>query len=101
LLEAGVRGLPAYHFRGEYETFALPASRGRRRGIWRQCEDRLQPVPSQAEACLCMHNALASRFQCSPVLDEEIVRRAGDFFVCDGGVAALWDQRAFKRVIAR
>jgi hypothetical protein len=23
------------------------------------------------------------------------------FFVCDGGVAALWDQRAFKRIVAR
>ncbi len=94
LLERGVRGLPAYHFRGEYETFALPASRGRRRGIWRQCGDRLQPIFS-------LHNQLASRFQCSPVLDDDLVRRAGDFFVCDGGVAALWDQRAFKRVVAR
>ena len=94
LLEAGVPGLPAYHSCGEYETFALPASRGRRRGIWRQCGDKLQPV-------LALHNALAARFQCSPVLDEEMVRSAGNFFVCDGGVAALWDQRLFKRVVAR
>lgn len=89
LLEAGVRGLPAYHFRGEYETFALPTSRGRRHGIWRRGAD------------VALHNELASRFQCSPVLSEEIVDRAGDFFVCDGGVAALWDQRAFKRIVAR
>ena len=114
LLEAGVPGLPAYHFRGEYETFALPASRGRRRGIWRRfegmgqaeacphrgrlararCGDRLQPV-------LALHNSLAARFQCSPVLDDDLVLRVGNFFVCDGGVAALWDQRAFKRIVAR
>jgi hypothetical protein len=85
LLEAGVRGLPRYHFRGEYETFALPTSRGRRRGLWRRGVD------------VALHNRLASRFQCSPVLDESAV---GNFFVCDGGVAALWDQRAFKRIIA-
>jgi hypothetical protein len=89
LLEAGVRGLPAYHFRGEYETFALPAARGRRRGIWRRGAD------------VSFHNELASRFQCSPVLSDDVVERAGNFFVCDGGVAALWDQRAFKRIVAR
>jgi len=100
LLEAGVRGLPAYHFRGEYETFALPVARRKRRGIWRQCGDGLQPVPRQAEACLHIHNRLAARFQCSPVLDDEMLRRAGNVFVCDGGVAALWDQRAFKRIVA-
>ena len=89
LLEAGVRGLPAYHFRGEYVTFALPASRGRRRGIWRRGAD------------VALHNELAARFQCSPVLSEEVVENVGNFFVCDGGVAALWDQRAFKRIVAR
>jgi hypothetical protein len=88
LLEAGVRGLPRYHFRGEYITFALPAARGRRRGIWRRGAD------------VALYNGLASQFQCSPVLDDAIVDRAGDFFVCDGGVAALWDQRAFKRIVA-
>ncbi|HEV2722803.1 MAG TPA: hypothetical protein VG323_22450 [Thermoanaerobaculia bacterium] len=89
LLEAGLRGLPQYHFRGEYITFALPASRGRRRNLWRHGAD------------VALHNALAARFQCSPVLDDDLVGRGGDFFVCDGGVAALWDQRAFKRVVAR
>ncbi len=119
LLESGVRGLPTYHFRGEYETFALPTSRGRRRGIWRRA--------TNASEIVAFHNAQASRFQCSPVLDEDMVRRIGNFFVCDGqvssraergiprprgflaplgmtpiyGVAALWDQRAFKQIIAR
>lgn len=89
LLEAGVRGLPQYHFRGDYITFALPTSRGRRRNIWRRGAD------------IALHNTLAARFQCSPVLDDDVAARAGNFFVCDGGVAALWDQRAFKRVVAR
>jgi hypothetical protein len=121
LLEAGVRGLPEYHFRGEYETFALPAARGRRRGIWRRATNVADVV--------AFHNGQATRFQCSPVLDEEMVRRIGveNFFVCDGqvssraqrgiprrrgflaplgmtpicGVAALWDQRAFKQIVAR
>ena len=88
LLEAGVRGLPRYHFRGEYLTFALPTSRGRRRNIWRRGAD------------VALHNDLASQFQCSPVLDDDVVDRVGNFFVCDGGVAALWDQRAFKRIVA-
>ncbi|HKS25049.1 MAG TPA: hypothetical protein VJZ76_19800 [Thermoanaerobaculia bacterium] len=88
LLEAGVRGLPQYHFRGEYVTFALPTSRGRRRGIWRRGAD------------VALHNDLAAQFQCSPVLNDETVDRIGNFFICDGGVAALWDQRAFKRIVA-
>ncbi|HEY6140299.1 MAG TPA: hypothetical protein VI670_21295 [Thermoanaerobaculia bacterium] len=94
LLEAGVRGLPRYHFRGEYITFALPTSRGRRHGIWRPLDGR---APSEV---IALHNDLAAQFQCSPVLDDAIVDRAGNFFVCDGGVAALWDQRAFKRIVA-
>jgi hypothetical protein len=88
LLEAGVRGLPRYHFRGEYLTFAVPTSRGRHRGIWRRGAD------------VALHNDLAAQFQCSPVLDDDVVDRVGNFFVCDGGVAALWDQRAFKRIVA-
>ena len=105
LLEAGVRGLPRYHFRGEYVTYALPASRGRRRGIWRPLDggQALLPVLGRADRQECLssialHNRLASQFQCSPVLSEDNL--AGNFFVCDGGVAALWDQRAFKRVVA-
>jgi hypothetical protein len=86
LLEAGVRGLPAYHFRGEYVTYALPTSRGKRRGIWRRGAD------------VALHNKLAAQFQCSPVLSDDDL--ACDFFVCDGGTAALWDQRAFKRIVA-
>ena len=132
LLESGVRGLPPYHFRGEYETFALPVSRGKRRGIWQRLDGpspgaSRHPLPAargegrspvrmasallpacgetvpegRMRGAIALHNALAAQFQCSPVLDEDLVRCAGRFFVCDGGVAALWDQRAFKRIVAR
>jgi hypothetical protein len=95
LLEAGIPGLPAYHPLGDYVTFAIPTVRGKRRGIWRRADDVAQVV--------AVHNEQASRFQCSPVLDEELVRRIGieNFYVCDAGVAALWDQRAFKQIVAR
>lgn len=103
LLEAGVPGLPTYHLQGEYTTFALPTARGRRRGLWRQATD------ADVLQLVTFHNAQAASFQCSPVLSEDLVRRIGieHFFVCDGrvtptcGVAALWDQRAFKQIVAR
>lgn len=112
LLEAGVKGLPEYRLQGEYLTFAIPTSRGRRHGLWRRAEDA--DVPRIVE----FHNAQAARFQCSPVLDEELVRGIGmeRFYIhhvragCPAeaggtpafrGVAALWDQRAFKQVVAR
>ena len=97
LLEAGVPGLPAYHLQGEYTTFALPAARGRRRGLWRQA------TTGDVPRLVTFHNARAAGFQCSPVLSEDLVRRIGvdRFFVCDYGVAALWDQRAFKQIVAR
>jgi len=95
LLEAGVRGLPAYHLQGEYLTFAIPTARARRHNLWHHTTDVSRIVE--------VHNANAARFQCSPVLTEDLVHRIGveKFFVCDHGVAALWDQRAFKQIVAR
>jgi hypothetical protein len=102
LLESGVRGLPSYYPLGEYVTVGLPTTRGRRRGMWRQAgEPDLQTV-------LEFHNARAARFQFSPVLHEAIARRIGleCFFIHEQagtlrGVAALWNQRAFKQIVAR
>jgi len=102
LLESGVSGLPAYHLQGEYATFGLPTARGKRTGLWRRArEEDLQRI-------LEFHNAQAGRFQFSPVLHEATVRRIGldRFFVHEQvktlrGVAALWDQRAFKQIVAR
>jgi hypothetical protein len=97
LLESGVRGLPVYHPRGEYLTYAIPVSRGKRRGLWRRATAADLPRLVQ------FHNEQAARFQCSPVLSEELVRRIGveRFFIHEHGVAALWDQRAFKQLVAR
>lgn len=102
LLEAGVRGLPPYQPQGDYVTFALPAARGRRRGLWRPA------AAHDIAAIIAFYNAKAARFQYSPVLDDDLVNRIGvtHFLIFDNddglqGVAALWDQRAFKQIVAR
>jgi hypothetical protein len=102
LLESGVPGLPAYYLQGEYATFGLPTARGKDIGLWRRArEDDLHRI-------LEFHNAQAARFQFSPVLCEAVVRGIGvdRFFVHEPaktllGLAALWDQRAFKQIVAR
>jgi hypothetical protein len=102
LLESGLRGLPPYRFEGEYVTLGLPTARGKCRGLWRRAGE------SDVAPLIEFHNAQAARFQFSPVLREEVVRRIGvGHFVVherDGalrGVAALWDQRGFKQIVAR
>lgn len=102
LLEAGVPGLPAYHPLGEYVTLGLPTARGARHDLWRQAgEPDLQRI-------LEFHAAHAGPFQFAPVLQADVVRGIGlkRFFVHEQagalrGVAALWDQRAFKQIVAR
>jgi hypothetical protein len=100
LLERGVRGLPAYVRLGDYVTCAIPVARGRRAGMWRRA------APAEFALIIAFHNARAARFDFAPQLDEELVRRVGhdNFFVLEvagalRGVAALWDQRAFKQII--
>lgn len=137
VLESGLAGLPAYHAQGEYVTFALATARGRRRGLWRAATE------AEIPELVRFHNEQAARFQCSPVLSEEVVRRIGveRFYVSENrrvigppsesdrrrpagwdcgvpppavptearhrgwsdidAVACLWDQRAFKQIIAR
>jgi signal transduction histidine kinase len=102
LLEAGVRGLPAYHPQGDYVTFALPVSRGRRRELWRAA------AVDDIAAIVTFYNGMAARFQYSPVLDATIINQIGiaHFYLYERngalqGVAALWDQRAFKQIVAR
>jgi hypothetical protein len=101
LLEAGVRGLPTYHALGEYVTFALPTSRSQRRGLWRPAK------AADIDTLVGFHNAHASRFNLAPSLDRALVRRIGLdlFYVLERdrvlqGVAALWDQRSFKQIVA-
>jgi hypothetical protein len=102
LLEAGVAGLPPYHFQGDYITYVLPTARGKLSTLWRQA------APADVPRIVDFHNTQAAAVQYSPVLDELAIRRIGhqQFFVHEyrgalAGVAALWDQRAFKQIVAR
>ena len=101
LLEAGVPGLPAYRPLGEYVTFAVPASRGRRRGWWRPAQE------AEVDALVAFHNDQACALNFTSVLDGALVRRVGldRFYIFERrgvlqGVAALWDQRSFKQIVA-
>jgi len=101
LLEAGVRGLPTYHSLGDFVTFALPTSRSQRRGLWRPAN------ATDIDTLVQFHNAHASRFNLAPSLDRTLVTRIGIdlFYVLERdrvlqGVAALWDQRTFKQIVA-
>lgn len=101
LLEAGIDGLPVYRPLGEYVTYAMPTSRAVRRGLWRQARD------GDEQAMMALHRAQSSRLNLSPVLDAALIARVGRdrFFVMERGgalhgVAALWDQRAFKQIVA-
>lgn len=93
LLEAGIAGLPPYHPQGDYVTYALPVARGRRRGLWRR---------ANSADVVDFYNRSAARFQYSPVLNDELAKRL-DFYVYGDieAVAALWDQREFKQIVAR
>jgi hypothetical protein len=101
LLEAGVPGLPTYHPLGDYVTYALPASRGRRREIWRRAGE------DEVDVLVAFYNAQACRFNFTPVLDGTLVRRVGidHFYLYERrgvlqGIAAMWDQRSFKQIVA-
>jgi len=91
LLEAGVPGLPPYHPQGDYVTFALPVSRGKRRGLWQR---------ATADEIVPLYNKAAANFQFSPVLNSSIAQQLNCYRAGDA-VAALWDQRAFKQIVAR
>lgn len=102
LLESGVRGLPRYRAIGGYTTHALAASRGRSRGLWRAV------LPGELPRLLAWQCQLAAQQHLAPALDEQRLAHIGlhGLRVCsDGetilGLALLWDQRAWKQVVAR
>lgn len=102
LLEAGVSGLPRYRPIGNYTTHALASARGRLRGLWRA------PRAGELPALLAWHQQLAAQQQLTPALDEQRLAHIGldGLRVCsDGGtfvgMALLWDQSAYKQVVAR
>lgn len=101
LLEAGVTGLPRYQFLGDYVTLALPTARSHARALWRMARE------TDLDELVAFYNAQARRFALAPMLDQRIVRRVGieRFFVIEQAgrvlaVAALWDQRSFKQIVA-
>jgi len=101
LLEAGIPGLPGYHALGEYVTFGIATARGRNHGLWRRCGD------ADATHVIAFHNRHAAAYDLAPVLDEHGLAAVGlaNFRVYEdhgeiGGVAALWDQRDFKQIVA-
>lgn len=101
LLEAGLGGLPRYEPVGELVTLALPRSRGRRFGLW-------QRVRRDELGAVCeTHNRAAAHFQLSPALTPDLAISSGaDFYIhrthgLMTGSMALWDQRAYKQIVAR
>jgi hypothetical protein len=101
LLEAGVAGLPGYHALGEYVTFGIATARGRNHGLWRRCDE------ADTARVIAFHNRHASAYDLAPVLDEQVLAAVGlaNFRMYEdqgevGGVAALWDQRRFKQIVA-
>lgn len=102
LLEAGVQGLPKYFRLGNYETLGVPTVRRKHRGLWRMAGQ------TDISAIIAFHNSQASNFDLTPVLDQSVVQRVGvnRFHLLERAgrieaVAALWDQRAFKQIVAR
>ena len=106
LLEAGVAGLPRYLPLGEASTYALPTARGRapkrpEAALWRPAT--AQELPT----LLAWQREQARAWQFSPVLDAQLLHRIGLHHTwvheTDGAYqafAVLWDQRAFKQVMA-
>lgn len=102
LLEAGVPGLPRYRALGDYVTYALPRSRAQASGQWRRVR------PDEWAAVLDWRARVATGFHLAPLIDANIVAQVGaqSFYVATAGdayvaMAALWDQRSFKQVVAR
>lgn len=100
LLERGIPGLPAYRPLGEMCTLAISRKRGKRRGLW-----RMMPQESYADVVECYRRNARLR-QLAPVLDAGWLHSSGATVLgyYDGqtlsACAALWNQQAFKQVLA-
>lgn len=102
LLEANLNGLPRYVEAGEVVALVMPRVRGKKLGHW-------QPMrQDEGDAVCALHNAIAASRQFSPALDPMTLSTTGaDFFVCRDAAGepvacmALWNQNAYKQVVAR
>ncbi|BCO27502.1 hypothetical protein MIZ03_2390 [Rhodoferax lithotrophicus] len=102
VLEAGLKGMPRYQPLGDLTTYAISTARARHHGLWR---------PAQVDdvaAMLAFHARHAPHAQLTPVLSASLVERIGlhcFWLHCEGtkivAMAALWDQRLFKQVVAQ
>jgi hypothetical protein len=101
LLEANLKGMPRYRFVNELVTLALPTSRGHRRALWRLAK------PEEMAGVCSFYNEHARRFNFSPQLTPASAQRTkAPFFVVEDrgqlvACMALWNQQAFKQVVAR
>ncbi|WP_336219464.1 N-acetyltransferase [Citrobacter amalonaticus] len=100
LLERGVAGLPVYRYLGEMCSLAISRRRGRRHNLWRVMpEERYDNVVEY-------YHRHASRRQLAPVLNAQWLRNTGATVLgCEDehslkACAVLWDQQAFKQVLA-
>lgn len=107
LLEANLRGMPCYTHVGDLDSMGFATRQGRARGLLQQAE--AADIPALVE----FFNAAAANYQFTPVLSrrwlESLPGPAGlqldDFWLLkDGstirGCVAVWDQRAFKQIVA-
>ena len=101
MLEANLPGMPRYRYVNDLVTLALPRARGRRLSLWRKMGQ------DEAGELCAFYNRYASRYQFSPALTPEIVRKTGaPFFVAlrEGDLIAcmaLWNQQEYKQIVAR
>jgi len=101
LLEAGLRGMPRYQAINEMVTMALPVARGRRRFLWREV------LPQELDGLCRFHNRYAKQYQFSPRLTPDNALKTGaSFFAIESegkfqACMALWNQQAYKQVIAQ
>lgn len=101
VLEAGLKGMPTYHFLGELVTLAMPVARQQSLKLWQLAS------PDDYRSLCDFYNAQACQYQLAPVLSPELlvkinlplyVYRQGDTIQA---VMGLWNQQAFKQVIAK
>lgn len=108
LLEANLSGMPCYTPVGEVESMGFSTRQGKVAGL-------LQPAsPEDIPALVEFFNTAAADYQFTPVLSRQWLAslpltgglRLSDFrLLKDGarlrGCVAIWDQRAFKQIVAR
>jgi hypothetical protein len=101
ILEANLKGMPAYKPVGEMTTFALPRSRGRSHALWSLA------LPEQMNEVCDFYNQHAAQWQFAPVLTPEAAQLTGaTFYIHVTGdrikaCMALWNQQSYKQIVAR